>query len=245
MFKRLFYLILLLTISINSYGMHIAEGFLPVKWALFWTVLFFPVLIYGYRHIKTMVREQSSIKLLLSVVGAFAFVLSSFKLPSVAGSSSHLTGIALGAILFGASTMSVIGLLVLLFQALLLAHGGFTTLGANAFSMAVVGAFVAVWTFNLTSKIGLKQAYSIFIAAFLSDLAIYICTSAQLAMAFQSTSNDFIANFIKFAGVFAITQLPLALIEGLCTVAIFKMMMKYNADDLLKLNPKLKVSGNE
>ncbi|MCL3781220.1 energy-coupling factor ABC transporter permease [Prolixibacteraceae bacterium JC049] len=242
MLKRVYYLLLFLALANNSFGMHIAEGFLPVKWAIFWALLFLPVLIYGYKHIKAIVKQQPSAKLLLAVVGAFAFVLSSFKLPSVAGSSSHLTGIALGAILFGASTMSVLGLLVLLFQALLLAHGGFTTLGANAFSMAVVGAFIAVWCYQLGHKAGLKQSYSIFIAAVFSDLAIYVCTSAQLAVAFQSVDNSFMANFIKFAGVFAVTQLPLALIEGICTVAIFKMMMKYSGEDILELNPNLQLS---
>ncbi len=61
------------------------------------------------------------------------FVLSALKIPSVTGSCSHPTGVGLGAIMFGPSVMFVLGTIVLIFQALLLAHGGITTLGANAF----------------------------------------------------------------------------------------------------------------
>lgn len=239
MLKRMYYLLVLITLAKSGMTMHIAEGFLPIRWSIFWTLLFVPVLIYGYRHIRKIVTTEPSVKLLLAVVGAFAFVLSSFKLPSVAGSSSHLTGIALGAILFGASTMSVIGLLVLLFQALLLAHGGFTTLGANTFSMAVVGAYSAVWCFKALKRWGVNQSFSLFTAAFVSDISIYLCTSSQLALAFQSTAHSFVDNFVKFAGVFAITQLPLAIVEGLCTVAIFRMITKYSSSELSRLNSSL------
>ena len=61
-----------------------------------------------------------------------------------------MTGTGLGAILFGPAAMSVLGLIVLLFQAVLLAHGGLTTLGANTFSMAVAGPFVSYFLFSGT-----------------------------------------------------------------------------------------------
>ena len=75
--------------------------------------------------------------------GAFIFVISSLKIPSVTGSCSHMTGTGLGAILFGPAAVSVLGLIVLLFQAVLLAHGGLTTIGANTFSMAIAGPLVS------------------------------------------------------------------------------------------------------
>ena len=62
--------------------------------------------------------------MLLAFAGAFIFVLSALKLPSVTGSCSHPTGTGLGAILFGPLPMAVMGCIALLFQALLLAHGG-------------------------------------------------------------------------------------------------------------------------
>ena len=64
-------------------------------------------------------------------------------MPSVTGSCSHPTGTGLGAVLFGPAAVSVLAAIVLVFQALLLAHGGITTLGANDFSMGIVGPFAA------------------------------------------------------------------------------------------------------
>jgi cobalt/nickel transport system permease protein len=221
------------------FGMHIAEGFLPVRWVVIWFMVFLPFLVIGFRKVKKLTSDNASYKLLFAVVGAFVFVLSSLKLPSVAGSSSHLTGIALGAILFGASSMSVIGLIVLLFQALLLAHGGLTTLGANAFSMSVVGAYVAIWVFNLGKAAKAPMWLAVFMAAFLSDLMIYVCTSGQLALAFQTEVSTFVDNLIKFLSVFAVTQLPLAVAEGIFTVFAFRLILKYNRAEVQTLNPSL------
>ncbi len=230
----------LVLIPFQVFSMHISEGFLPKEWALFWAVVFIPFLVYGYRKIKKQIAIVPSSKLLFAVVCAFVFVLSSFKIPSVAGSSSHLTGIALGAILFGASTMSVAGLIVLLFQALLLAHGGITTLGANAFSMAVVGAFSAVWVYKLATKLKVSQWVSVFLSAFVSDILIYVTTSLQLSLAFQSETNSLLENAVKFMSVFAITQVPLAIIEGVFTVFVFKLLLNYSKAELAILNPTLK-----
>ena len=58
-------------------------------------------------------------------------MISSLKIPSVTGSCSHMTGTGLGAILFGPSAVSILGIIVLVFQAVLLAHGGLTTLGGE------------------------------------------------------------------------------------------------------------------
>jgi cobalt/nickel transport system permease protein len=98
--------------------------------------------------------KNPELKLLLALAGAFTFVLSALKIPSVTGSCSHPTGTGLGTVLFGPSVMTVLGGLVLLFQALLLAHGGLTTLGANMFSMAIVGPFVAYFVYQVVLRTG-------------------------------------------------------------------------------------------
>ncbi len=240
MSKRLIYLLLCILAPTVVFGMHIAEGFLPVKWAVAWWIIYIPFLFAGIKRVKLIVSKNSSTKLLLAATGAFVFVLSSMKLPSVAGSSSHLTGVALGAIIFGASTMSVVGFITLLFQALLLAHGGLTTLGANGFSMAVCGAFVAVWVFKGLRRLKAPQWLTIFTASFLSNMVIYSCTSVQLALAFQSSGEEFWHNLIKFLSVFAVTQLPLAIIEGVFTIFVYRMVLKMSKEDVHSINPSLK-----
>ncbi|GAB4265982.1 cobalamin biosynthesis protein CbiM [Thermincola ferriacetica] len=228
--------LILFSVPEYAYAMHIMEGFLPAKWSIFWSVLTIPFLVRGLRTIKKKVEDNPSLKLLLGVAGAFAFILSALKMPSVTGSSSHPTGVGLGAILFGPTAMTVIGVIVLLFQAILLAHGGITTLGANTFSMAVAGPFVAYWIFKLGKKIGLPTWLSVFLAAFAGDLITYVVTSVQLAAAFPAAQGGVATSVVKFLSVFAVTQLPLAVSEGILTVIVFNFLKSYNQQELKELS---------
>lgn len=214
-----------------AYAMHIMEGYLPVGWAVFWWVVALPFFVLGLRSLTRITQANPELKLLLALAGAFTFVLSALKLPSVTGSSSHPTGTGLGAVLFGPLAMSVLGSLVLLFQSLLLAHGGLTTLGANVFSMAIVGPFVAFWIYRLVMPSG-KQRLAIFLASALADLITYIVTSVQLALAFPATIGGFMGSFLKFAGIFAVTQVPLAISEGLLTVLVWNWLSSYGRQEL-------------
>lgn len=223
-----FYLILMSPIYSN--GMHIMEGFLPPMWAGIWAVLTLPFVLKGIANLNKIFKEDSNKKLLIALVGAFAFVLSALKLPSVTGSCSHPTGVGLGAILFGPSVMAVIGVIVLLFQAILLAHGGITTLGANAFSMAVVGPLVSYIIFKLMKKNNIKSSTCVFAAAALGDLATYITTSIQLGMAFPDPAGGITASLAKFLSIFALTQLPLAVGEGLLTTIVYNLLVEYKKE---------------
>jgi cobalt/nickel transport system permease protein len=212
-------------------AMHISEGFLPVQWAVFWWIVALPFFVFGLRSITRITKEHPELKLLLALAGAFTFVLSALKIPSVTGSCSHPTGTGLGAILFGPAVMAVLGALVLLFQAILLAHGGLTTLGANMFAMAIVGPFAAYFIYQLLMRTG-KQRAAIFCAAALADLLTYVVTSMQLALAFPAASGGFVASFLKFAGIFAITQVPLAISEGLLTLLVWNWLHSYGQPEL-------------
>ncbi|MFH1026781.1 MAG: energy-coupling factor ABC transporter permease, partial [Pseudomonadota bacterium] len=175
-------------------------------------------------------------RMLLGVAAAFTFVLSALKMPSVTGSCSHPTGTGLGAILFGPAAMPPIGMVVLLFQAILLAHGGLTTLGANIFSMAIVGPFAAAAIYRLAKSAKLSFGVSIFLAASLADLLTYVTTSAQLALAFPDPAGGFTTSFAKFATIFAVTQIPLAISEGLLTVIVFNALARFNPQELKEMN---------
>ncbi len=215
--------------------MHIMEGFLPIGHALAWAAASAPFVAHGLYSIKKKVRSQPETKMLLGLSGAFTFTLSALKLPSVTGSCSHPTGTGLGAILFGPTVMSVIGCCVLLLQALLLAHGGITTLGANTFSMAVVGPFVAYGLFRLCRLLHMPFSWAVFMAASGGSLMTYVTTSVQLALAFPDPVGGFMASLVKFGTVFAVTQLPLAISEGLLTVLVFGALRRYSEKQLRDL----------
>lgn len=215
--------------------MHIMEGFLPVEHALGWSIAAAPFVALGLRSVRRQLNEHPEQRMLLGVAAAFSFVLSALKLPSVTGSCSHPTGVGLGALLFGPLAMVPVGLVVLLFQALLLAHGGLTTLGANLFSLAIVGPLVAAGLFRAGRRLGLPLAVCVFAAASLGDLATYLTTSLQLAWAFPDPAGGFVAALLKFGGIFAITQLPLAISEGLLTVLVINAVLRFNPAEMRAL----------
>ncbi len=226
---KLLVLMSLLLIGVNSFSMHIMEGFLPIKWAALWFVVCIPFWVLGIRKLKVLSKGSSQEKMMLGLAGAFIFVLSALKIPSVTGSSSHPTGVGLSAILYGPYVTSILGTIVLIFQAGLLAHGGFTTLGANSFSMAIVGPIVAFAVYKLLKN--KNKSVAVFAAAALGDLFTYVVTAIQLALANPSATGGFTESLIKFLMVFAVTQIPLAIIEGLLTNIIVNILDKYEVMD--------------
>jgi cobalt/nickel transport system permease protein len=210
--------------------MHIMDGYLPLTHAVAWTVASAPFVVTGYRTLRRSATGDG--RFVLATAAAFTLLLSSLKLPSVGGSSSHPTGTALGTMLAGAPVMSLVATLVLLFQALLLAHGGLTTLGANVFSMGVVGPWCAVLTYRLGTRGGLSPSLAIGGAAFFGDMSTYVMTSLQLALAHPEAGASFSAAFVRFLGVFSITQVPIALLEGVLTVLVFRALPSFSRQGL-------------
>ena len=215
-----------------SNAMHIMEGYLPAGYCVAWGAVCLPFLIAGFISLRNKVKENGRNMTLIAMAGAFIFVISSLKIPSATGSCSHMTGTGLGAILFGPAAVSVLGVIVLIFQAVLLGHGGLTTLGANTFSMAAAGPLVSFGLYKLCGKLRVNRRVSVFLAAFMGDLFTYCVTSFQLALAYPSEAGGVGASAVKFLGVFAPTQLPLAVIEGLLTVAIVIGLETYAVPEL-------------
>lgn len=143
-----------------------------------------------------------------------------------------MTGTGLSAILFGPCTTSILGIIVLIFQAILLAHGGLTTLGANTFSMAIAGPLVSYGIYLICKKCNVNKRVGIFLAAAIGDLFTYCVTSVQLAIAYPSPHGGVGASIVEFLGVFAPTQIPLAVIEGLLTVMIMIALENYAKQEL-------------
>lgn len=234
--KQLFSTLLVLAgsfgITATANAMHIMEGYLPPTYCVVWGVLCLPFLFFGFRNLNQQIKESRKSMTMIAMAGAFIFVISSLKIPSVTGSCSHMTGTGLGAILFGPAAVAVLGIIVLLFQAILLAHGGLSTLGANCFSMAVAGPIISYVIYRGLKKTHVNKKVTIFLAAAVGDLFTYCVTSIQLAMAYPSAQGGFGASLAKFLGVFATTQLPLAVIEGILTVIVVIALESYAQREL-------------
>ena len=227
-------LALLLIFPQAAEAMHIMDGYLPLTHCIVWGVICLPFLTAGITGIRHILQKKKRLLILLAMSGAFIFVTSSLKMPSFTGSSSHMTGTGLATMLFGPAVTSVLGIIVLIFQAILLAHGGLTTLGANSFAL-IVGSILVWFLYAQGKKLKLNRKTNIFIAAALGNLLAYCVTSLQLAVAHPSETGGVMASAVKFLGVFAPTQLPLAVVEGLLTVLIVIGMENFAESELKEI----------
>lgn len=220
--------------------MHIAEGFLPPIWAAFWFVVAAPVLTYGTYRTARFVRESPERMALLAMAGAFMFVFSALKLPSVTGSTSHPTGTGIALVLFGPTITAVLSAIVLVYQALLVAHGGITTLGANVFSMGIFGPLLGWLAYRLVTKRA-GAAAGTFAGTVIANWTTYLTTSAQLGMAFPA--GEGMAGMLgaagNFAAIFGITQLPIGVVEGFIAAAMVKHLLAVKP----AVRTRLEVSG--
>ena len=202
--------------------MHISEGFLPLAHCVAWGAASLPPVIVSVRAISKDLDKKRENRVLLAASAAFLFTLSALRMPSLTGSSSHPTGTAVGTYLFGPSAMPALALITLVFQALLLAHGGLTTLGANLFSLGVVGPWAMWLLLRFLLRLRWKRDRCIFLSTVVGDLATYVTTACQLALAYPSAQGGYAASFVKFLGVFLITQIPISIAEGLLTVVLLR-----------------------
>lgn len=215
--------------------MHIMEGFLPAGWCLVWWLVALPFIVMGTLKLRALLREDRDYLPMLGVCGGFIFILSALKLPSVTGSCSHPTGTGLSTIISGVFITSVIGGIVLLFQALLLAHGGLSTLGANMVSMAIGGPIAGYAVYRLLKDTPVNIYLTVFLVTAVADLVTYVITAFELALAYPSPAGGLPASFAAFLAIFAVTQVPLAIVEGCVLALVFKYIVWVKPDILRKL----------
>ncbi|HEX9062837.1 MAG TPA: energy-coupling factor ABC transporter permease, partial [Clostridia bacterium] len=150
-------------------------------------------------------------KIMSGVFAAFVFTATIFEFPLPFGSSEHPVGTPLVSIFMGPLVTAFLSVVVLLME-LLFREGTILTLGANVFSLGIVGGLVGWVTFYILRKFKAGFFIAGFAAGFLGDLCVYFTTSVQLTLG-QLQGKSFWYYFSWFVG----GQIPLAIIEGLFT----------------------------
>ena len=218
-------LVLLVMIALlpqSAFAMHITEGILPPLWAGFWFVLVAPFFIWGLQEIKLKSLDDPRYKSMVALIGSAVFIISCMPIPvPFVGTCSHPAGTGLAAIIIGPAPTVVLSSVALTLQALFLAHGGLTTLGANLFAMGVAGAFTAYGVFLLAKRLGIPLFWSAFAAGLTSDWATYALTSVELASALKG-EHAFVHWFSTLLVAFAPTQIPLGILEGFMTAIAYQ-----------------------
>jgi len=218
-----------------AFAMHISEGILPFSWALLWSLAAVPFVALGVKRLNFLAREDLSLKPLVGLLAAVVFIVSCMPVPvPTAGTCSHPCGTGVAAILVGPLVSVVIAGVSLLIQALFLAHGGLSTLGANTFAMGVVGSLAGWLAFRGARRMGGSLALSGFLAGLLADWGTYAATSLILSLGIRGEAPLW-PLFTKVLLAFMPTQLPLGILEGLVTAGMVTLLYKKRPDLLIKM----------
>ena len=235
-FKGLAAAAFLCALPAPAFAMHISEGILPISWAVLWYAVALPFVAWGLRDLRRRSEETPWFKPLVGLVGAAVFLISCMPIPvPSAGTCSHPSGTGIAAILIGPGLTAVVASIALSLQALFLAHGGITTLGANIVSMGVAGAWVGWGVFTAARRLGLPWFAAAFLAGMLSDWATYATTSLELAAALRG-DGSFATMFSLILLAFVPTQLPLGILEGFLCAGVLKFI-RSRRPELLRTVP--------
>lgn len=211
-------------VPVRAHAMHIAEGILPAGHAALWFLVSVPFVLWGLREIRLRSAAAPHYKPFVALVGAAVFIISCMPIPvPIAGSCAHPVGTGLAAILIGPAPAVVLASIALALQALFMAHGGLTTLGANVVAMGVAGAFSGYAIFLLARRLGLPLLVAAFLAGLLSDWATYAATSAVLTVALHEPGG-FSTMLQLILVAFMPTQVPLGILEGVLAAGALRFV---------------------
>ncbi|MDL2246581.1 cobalt transporter CbiM [Methanobrevibacter sp. OttesenSCG-928-K11] len=146
--------------------MHIPDGFIPIWQCVIYYII---IIVVGYFAVKWANEHLDDKKIpLLAVLAAGIFAIQAMNIPIPWGTSGHMVGAAIVAILLGSPFAGFLVLtIVLIIQGLVFGDGGITALGINIFNMGVIGSFVGFYSFKGLKKF-IGNIPSVFIACFLS-----------------------------------------------------------------------------
>lgn len=175
----------------GSQPMHIPDGFLSVPVSVvFWIV---SVVVIGYA-LRRVSRELDERRVpLLAVLAAVIFAGQMLNFAVTGGTSGHLLGATLAAVLLGPWAAMVVMTAVVSIQALVFQDGGILVLGANLFNMAIVGVLVGYGVYQLLSRALGHRRWTVpvsgFVAAWVSIFVAALSCALQLALSGTSPAN--------------------------------------------------------
>jgi cobalt/nickel transport system permease protein len=213
--------------------MHISDGMLSPAWIAIWYGVALVFIGVGIREIRKRSKQEPSYVPMLALMGSAVFVISVWHIPvPITGSCSHPIGTPMSAILVGPFATVVISSIALFFH-MFLAHGGLTTLGANVFSMGIVGTFAGYLVYRSFRKAGASFWFSAGMAGLIGDLLTYLATAFELAVSLHPGNLGYY--WMLFALGFMPTQVPLAVGEFLFTATAVRYVVDRRPEFLMEV----------
>ena len=218
--------------------MHIPDGYLGPQTY----VPLYGVSIGFWAIAQSKLKKQLSLKHVpyLAMAAAFSFLIQMFNIPIPGGTTGHVVGAGIIAILLGPWTAVLAVSVVLIIQAIVFGDGGITAVGANCFNMAVVMPFVSYGVFKLIigkSEAGARLAVSAFLSGYLGLLVAALFTAIELGIQpLIATGADGRPLYAPYPLSVAIPAMAIeylfafGVVEGLVTMLLLKYFLKHERD---------------
>lgn len=208
--------------------MHIPDGFIAPQFYLPAYGVGAAVWLWAARGLKERLDEETIPR--LAVITALAYVLGMIMVPLPGGSTGHLVGVAMLAMLFGVRLTFLAYTLVLTLQALLFGAGGITSLPVNALAVGLVGAGVMSLCMGLRGE-GYQLPFvaaGAFLAVVIPAILIALALGVQPAIAHREDGSPLFFPFGPEVAVPAILlpHLIIGILEALFTLAVWRYARK-------------------
>jgi len=203
-------------------ALHIPDGFLSVLISVIFWAITVMLLAASVRQTRGQLGERQIP--LMGIMAAFIFAAQMLNFPVAGGTSGHMLGGALAAIVLGPWAGMLVMASVIALQALLFQDGGLLVMGANIFNMGLLTAMIGYGLYRSVAGQGQSVRLAVAgIAAWLSVMAGALMTSLQLGF---SGTSPFGIVLPAMLGVHALIGLG----EALITVAALTFIMRTRPD---------------
>jgi cobalt/nickel transport system permease protein len=220
--------------------LHIPDGFLSTPtWTAAWVLSSGGI---GYGIKKTADSLKDRMVPLMGVLSAFIFAAQMINFPVLGGTSGHLLGGVLAAVLLGPCAGALILACVLIFQCLIFQDGGLTALGANVFNMALGGTIGGYGIYRLIAGDRANEKRILAgaaVAAWFSVVAASILCAMELAISGTAPLGMVLP---AMAGIHAVIGIG----EAVITASILGVILKTRPDLLYRAETSVdRVRGHE
>lgn len=201
--------------------MHIPDGFLNIPtWGSFWAISV-GTIGYALRKLKAILKEK--MVPLMGISSAFIFAAQMLNFPITGGTSGHLIGGVLAAVLLGPWGGIIVISAVLIVQCLIFQDGGLTALGANIFNMAIIGSGLGYLIYAWIRK-RIKGDKGIITGSALASWASVVLSSLSCAIQLGiSGTSPFKLVIPAMVGIHALIGIGEALITSLVVITLLKL----------------------
>ena len=224
---------LLIPINPGTHSLNIADTLvLTVSWAIV-----VPFLFYAWK--KTKATYSTSLASTLAIMSALVFIVQMLTFPVAGGTSVHILGGTLIAIILGPYAGMLSMTMVLGMQALFFADGGLLAFGANALNMAVIGSlsFFLVKAFMGKSGSSKRFASSVFVATFASAVLTAVITGLEIGVSQAfSGSGGLVVTVPTMLSVYALEGLVEATLTSFVATGLLFSLPRFENTALAGFN---------